>query len=42
MHNKYPDIFETGKFYMIYVPSIFHFICHRSVGEFKDEFFVVG
>jgi hypothetical protein len=30
MCNKYYDLFETGKFFMVHVSSIFLCLCHRS------------
>jgi hypothetical protein len=41
MRNKYPDLFETGKFFVVHVhqPSSSLFI---EAAEFKDEFFLGG
>jgi hypothetical protein len=30
MRNKYPDLFETGKFYDVHVSPIFLWLCRRS------------
>jgi hypothetical protein len=30
MHNKYPDLFDTGKFFVVHVSPIFLWLCHRS------------
>jgi hypothetical protein len=41
MRNKYPNIFETGKFFVVHVhqPSSSFFV---EAAEFKDEFFLGG
>jgi hypothetical protein len=41
MRNKYPDLFETGKFFVVHVhqPSFGFFV---EVAEFEDEFFLGG
>jgi hypothetical protein len=41
MCNKYPDLFETGKFFVVHVhqPSSGFFI---EAAEFEDEFFLGG
>jgi hypothetical protein len=30
MRNKYPDLFETGRFFVVQVSPIFLGLCHRS------------
>jgi hypothetical protein len=30
MRNKYPDLFQTGKFFVVHVSPIFLGLCHRS------------
>jgi hypothetical protein len=30
MRNKYPDLFETGKFFVVHVSPIFLWLCRRS------------
>jgi hypothetical protein len=30
MHNKYPDLFDTGKFFVVHVSPIFLWLCRRS------------
>jgi hypothetical protein len=30
MCNKYPDLFETGKFFVVHVSPIFLWLCRRS------------
>jgi hypothetical protein len=30
MRNKYPDLFETGKFFIVHVSPIFLWLCRRS------------
>jgi hypothetical protein len=30
MRNKYPDLFQTGKFFVAHVSPIFLGLCHRS------------
>jgi hypothetical protein len=41
MRNKYPDLFETGKFFVVHVhqPSSSFFV---EAAEFEDEFFLGG
>jgi hypothetical protein len=39
MRNKYPDLFETGKFFVVHVhQSSFGFFVEAA--EFEDEFFL--
>jgi hypothetical protein len=38
MHNKYLDLFETGKFFVVHVSSIFLWLCRRS-GQIRGQFF---
>jgi hypothetical protein len=41
MRNKYPDLFETGKFFVLHVHQhSFGFFVEAA--EFKDEFFLGG
>jgi hypothetical protein len=30
MRNKYPDLFETGKFFVVHVSPVFLWLCRRS------------
>jgi hypothetical protein len=30
MRNKYPDLFESGKFFVVHVSPIFLWLCRRS------------
>ena len=30
MRNKYPDLFETGKFFVVHVSPIFLWLCRRG------------
>jgi hypothetical protein len=30
MHNKYPDLFQTGKLFVVHVSPIFLWLCRRS------------
>jgi hypothetical protein len=41
MRNKYPDLFETGRFFVVHVhqPSFGFFV---EAAEFADEFFFRG
>jgi hypothetical protein len=41
MRNKYPDLFKTGKFFVVHV-SQSSFGSVVEAAEFKDEFFLGG
>jgi hypothetical protein len=41
MRNKYPDLFETGEFFVVHVsPILFGSVVEAA--EFEDEFFLGG
>jgi hypothetical protein len=41
MRNKYPDLFETGKFFVVHVSPTFLWLFVEAA-EFEDEFFLGG
>jgi hypothetical protein len=41
MYNKYPDLFETRKFFVVHV-SLSFFGSVVEAAEFDDEFFLGG
>jgi hypothetical protein len=42
IRNKYPDLFETGKFFVVHVSPIFVSFFFVEAAEFEDEFFLGG